>query len=359
VLGKQRVKVFVRDCAVVIRNKDFTHIRPDGSYLRSLSSITGAQNRASSIIAYWAIIQTERISEYNWQNLRDRSFGPPLYYVCSDGQSWGLVRVFKISVTIAIALYLLLLAIFFFAQRSFLYFPSHLYVPLSEARANPAFQEFSVRTSDGIDLKGWYAPATTRQCTIVFFHGNGDSLRAAAPIANPYIAAGYGFLVTTYRGYSGMPGRPTEVGLYNDGRAFIQGLIGKGVASRNIILFGHSLGAGVAVQMAVEFQVRGVMLLAPFLSIPKLARIHFPFIPSFLALDRFDNERKISKIDSPLLIANGDRDQVVPPSHGARLYTLANQPKEFHSFPGRGHNDAFDQFAPMSIDWLARACSPN
>jgi uncharacterized protein len=270
------------------------------------------------------------------------------------------VRVLKIFVAIAIALYLLLVAIFFFSQRSLLYFPSHSYVPLSEAQANPAFREFAVKTSDGIDLKGWYAPATTKQLTIVFFHGNADSLHAAAQIADPYIAAGYGFLVAEYRGYSGLPGQPTETGLYNDGRAYIQELIGKEIASNSIILFGHSLGTGVAVQMAVEFQVRGVMLLAPYLSIPKLASVHYPFLPSsYLALDRFDNERKISKIHSPLLIANGDQDQVVPPSHGARLYALANQPKEFHSFPNRGHNDAFDKFTPISIDWIARSTNPN
>jgi fermentation-respiration switch protein FrsA (DUF1100 family) len=155
-----------------------------------------------------------------------------------------------------------------------------------------------------------------------------------------------------------MPGRPTESGLYNDGRAYIQGLIARGIASKNIILFGHSLGTGVAVQMAQEFNVRGVMLLAPFLSIPKLASVHFPLFPSFLALDRFDNERKISRIHSPLLIVNGDHDQVVPPSHGGKLYELANQPKEFHSLINRGHNDAFDQFAPLSIDWIARVGSP-
>jgi len=111
--------------------------------------------------------------------------------------------------------------------------------------------------------------------------------------------------------------------------------------------------------MAEEFQVGGLMLLAPYLSIPKLASIYFPFFPSsYLALDRFDNEKKILKIRLPLLIVNGDHDQVIPPSQGARLYTLANQPKEFQTLAGRGHNDAFDQFAPMSIDWIARACSP-
>ena len=269
------------------------------------------------------------------------------------------MRVLKIFIAFAIALYLLLLAIFFFTQRSLLYFPSHSYVPLSEAQANQALQEIAVRTSDGIDLRAWYAPATTKQLTIVFFHGNADSLHTAAQIANPYIADGYGFLVTEYRGYSGLPGRPTEAGLYNDGRAYIRELMGRGVASRNIILFGHSLGTGVAVQMADEFQVGGLMLLAPYLSIPRLASIDFPFFPSsYLALDRFDNEKKIVEIHSPLLIANGDHDQVIPPLQGVRLYALANQPKEFHSLVGRGHNDAFDQFAPMGMDWIARACNP-
>jgi fermentation-respiration switch protein FrsA (DUF1100 family) len=267
------------------------------------------------------------------------------------------VRVLKIFIAFAIALYLLLLAIFFFTQRRLLYFPSRSYVPLSEAQANPAFQEFSVRTSDGIDLKGWYAPATTKSLTIVFFHGNADSLAGAAQVANPYIANGYGFLLTEYRGYSGLPGHPTETGLYNDGRAYIRGLADKGIAPENILLFGHSLGTGVAIQMALEFKVSGVMVLAPYLSVPKLARIDFPFFPSsYLALDRFDNESKVSKIRSPLLIVNGGHDQVVPPSQGARLYDLANQPKEFHSLPNLGHNDAFNQFAPISIDWIGRTC---
>jgi uncharacterized protein len=267
------------------------------------------------------------------------------------------VRVLKLFVAFAIGLYLLFVTIFFFTQRSLLYFPSRSYVPLSDAHANPAFQEFVVRTSDGIDLKAWYTPATTKHVTIVFFHGNADSLYGAAQIADPYIEDGYGFLVTEYRGYSGLPGRPTEAGLYNDGRAYIRGLGAKGITSEKVILFGHSLGTGVAVEMAKEFNVRGLMLLAPYLSIPELARIDFPFFPSsYLALDRYENEKKIDGIHVPLLIVNGDRDQVIPPSQGIRLYDLAHQPKEFHSLPGRGHNDAFDQFAPISMDWIARVC---
>lgn len=233
-------------------------------------------------------------------------------------------------------------------------------MPLSEAHANKAFQEISVRTSDGLELRGWYAPATTKPLTIVFFHGNADYLYATAQIADPYVAAGYGVLLTEYRGYSGLPGSPTETGLYNDGRAYIRELIRRGVAQSHIIVFGHSLGTGVAVQIAQEFHVGGLMLLAPYLSVPKLARINFWFFPSsLLALDRFENDAKIGKVHVPVLIVNGDEDQVIPPAQGSRLFALANQPKEFRSLRGRGHNDAFGEFAPLSIDWIARACAPN
>lgn len=270
------------------------------------------------------------------------------------------MRVLKFSIAFAIVLYLAFMAVFFATQRSLLYYPSHSYTALTEAHANVAFKEISVRARDGIDLKAWYAPATTKPFTIVFFHGNADSLRTAAQIADPYIAAGYGFLLAEYRGYSGLPGKPTETGLYNDARAYLQELAARGIDSRHLILYGHSLGTGVAVQMASEFHVGGLMLLAPYLSIPKLAQVDFPFFPStYLALDRFENERKIKYIRTPLLIVNGSEDQVIPTSHGRILYSLADQPKEFHSLPGRGHNDAFDEFAPLSMEWIERVCRVN
>jgi len=245
-------------------------------------------------------------------------------------------------------------------QRSLLYFPNHASVPLSEAHADRSFREFFVRTEDGIDLKAWYAPATSKPFTFVFFHGNGDSLYTASHIADPYIAAGYGFLVAEYRGYSGLSGSPTEAGLYADARAYIHGLMAQGVKSENIILYGHSLGTGVAAQMAEEFHVGGLMLLAPFLSVPKMAQAAYPFFPSeHLALDRFENARKMGNIHAPLLIVNGANDQVVPPSQGKQLYALGNAPREFYSLPGHGHNDLFDDFAPIALDWVSRVCGKN
>ena len=265
----------------------------------------------------------------------------------------------RLSVFVAV-LYLSVLVFFFFDQRNLLYYPTHTYTPLAEAYANHAFQEIFVKTEDGIPLKAWYAPAAAKPCTIVFFHGNGDSLLTAAQVADPYVSAGYGFLLAEYRGYSGLPGAPTETGLYQDARADLRDLMARGVEEKHIILFGHSLGTGVAVEMATEFHAGGAMLLAPYLSIPKAAQAHYPFLPAtLLALDRFDSEKKIGSVHAPLLIVNGVRDDVIPPSEGIKLYSLANEPKEFHSLPNRGHNDAFDDFSALSVDWLERVCPDN
>jgi len=270
-----------------------------------------------------------------------------------------LKRILRI-VGILLRVYALLLIGLFLFQRSFLYFPSHTYVSLSEAYANRSLKELSVRTKDGLDLKAWYAPATSKPFTFVFFHGNGDCLFTASSVADPYIAAGYGFLVAEYRGYSGLPGKPTEAGLYADGRAYINGLMAQGVKSENIILFGHSLGTGVATQMAEEFHVGGLMLLAPYLSIPDIAQREFPYLPSrYIVLDRFENFKKMKNIHVPLLIVNGAKDQLIPPSQGKQLYDLANEPRQYYSIPGRGHNDAFDNFAVLGLDWTDRLRGKN
>ncbi|MDE3201557.1 MAG: alpha/beta hydrolase, partial [Acidobacteriota bacterium] len=156
---------------------------------------------------------------------------------------------------------------------------------------------------------------------------------------------------------SGLPGKPTEKGLYADGRAYMRYLATQGINPQHIVLYGQSLGTGVAVEMATEFHVAGVMLLAPYLSIPQVGQVHFAIFPvNLLALDRFDNGKKVGRTSSPLLIANGTDDQVVPPRQGRKLFELAHEPKEFHPIPGRGHNDAFDAFEPISAEWMRRAC---
>lgn len=269
----------------------------------------------------------------------------------------ALLRILRNCAFVVASLYLIIVAIFFVSQRSLLYYPSHTWVSLNDAHANRSFKELLARMEYGIDLKGWYAPATSKPFTFVFFHGNADNLSSASSIADPYIAAGYGFLIVEYRGYSGLPGKPTEAGLYADGRAYIYELLTQGIKSENIILFGHSLGTGVAVQMAEDFHVGGLILLAPYLSIPKIAQVEYPFLPTeIIALDRFENVRKMKNIHVPVLIVNGTNDQIVPPSQGKQLFELANEPCQFESLPNHGHNDLFEDFAPIGLDWAGRVC---
>ncbi len=267
----------------------------------------------------------------------------------------GVKRRIKRLLAILAGFYLLCLIVLFVSQRSLLYYPSHSWVPLKEAQVNLAFQEISAQTADGIDLKAWYAPATTKPFTFVFFHGNGDSLFSASAVANPYIHAGYGFLVAEYRGFSGLPGKPTEAGLYADARAYLYALKARGVPGEYIILFGHSLGTGIATQMADEFHVGGLVLLAPFLSVGEMAQHDYPIFPAkLIVLDRFENDIKVGRIHAPLLILNGTDDQVIPPSQGKQLYALAHEPRQFISLPGHGHNDLFDDAAPLILDWAIR-----
>ncbi|HTB95795.1 MAG TPA: alpha/beta hydrolase [Terracidiphilus sp.] len=268
-----------------------------------------------------------------------------------------MVRVLKIVFGLAVIFYFALLIVFYREQRKLLFFPSHSYTSPAASGANASFTEIAVTAEDGIALNAWFSPPTGKPCTVVFFHGNADNLATAAQVATPYIAEGYGFLLAEYRGYSGLPGTATEKGLYSDARADLQVLNSRGIDAQHIILFGHSLGTGVAVQMASENSVDGLMLLAPYLSIPKVAQVHYPFLPAqWMAKDRFDNQRKIRSVHAPLLIARGTDDEVVPPSHGDQLFALANQPKEFHSLQGKGHNDAFDAFSSVSLHWLAENC---
>lgn len=253
------------------------------------------------------------------------------------------------------SVYVLLFVLLCIFQRSLLYSPSHTSISLRDAHANRAFKEMSVKTEDGLNLVTWYAPATSKPFTFVFFHGSRYNLASASGIAEPYIAAGYGFLVAEYRGYSGLPGKPTEAGLYADARAEIKGLLTQGVRGETIILFGQSLGTGVATQMAQEFPVAGLILMAPYLSIPDAAQFHYPIYPvKYVVVDRFENVEKISNVHVPLLIVNGSKDQIVPPIQGKILFSKANEPREFHSLPGDGHNDLFDDFLPIGLVWASR-----
>lgn len=254
---------------------------------------------------------------------------------------------------ISLALYLLVFAGLAVFQRHF------IFVPFVSCLEGPpvlaaGFQPVTVTTEDNLTLTGWYHAAAAGKPTILWMHGNADSLAVAAAMAQPFATGGYGIMIVGYRGYNCQPGTPTEQGLYADARAFMRYLLAQGIAERDVVLFGHSLGSGVATHMATEFHARGLVLMGPYYSVVSMSRVRFPMFPTeWVVQDKFDSAAKIGGITMPLLIAHGDADLIIPYSQGQRLFALANQPKEFFSIPGGGHSDQFEHgFREKMVQWM-------
>lgn len=210
------------------------------------------------------------------------------------------------------------------------------------AAAVPEMAAVTVRTADGLDITGWYAPAPAGRPTVVLYHGNAGHLAMRAFKARHFLDAGFGVWLAGYRGYAGNPGQPSEAGLYADGRAVLDHLAGLGVGNGQLVLYGESLGTGVAVQMAAERPVAAIVLEAPYTTIPDVAATLYPFLPvHLLARDRFDSLSKVVDLTAPLMVVHGERDAVVPVRLGRRLFEAAGGPKRGVFLPEPGHNDLY------------------
>ncbi len=246
----------------------------------------------------------------------------------------------------------------FLSQRRLMYHPGP--PPPSPAEVGlPEMATVTLETTDGLALLAWHAPARDGRATVMVFHGNAGNLAHRAPKARALIDAGYGVLLVAWRGFGGNPGAPSEDGLYEDGRAGFRFLAGRGVAAERIVVYGESLGSGVAVQMATEYPVAGVVLEAPFTSLADVAARHYWYVPArWLLLDRYDSEAKIGAVAAPLLVLHGLRDAVVPAELGRALFAAAPEPKVERLFAEGGHSDLYDYGAGEAvITFLAAAVS--
>ena len=168
-------------------------------------------------------------------------------------------------------------AVFAF-QRNLQYFPSQV-LQSAEEGTGGLMQTVTYRTGDGLDLQAWYRRPDDGLPTLVMFHGNGGQHGHRAPSMLPYMERGYGVLLAGYRGYGGNPGSPTEDGFYADGRAALDWLATQGTGPGAVVLYGESLGSGVAVQMAAERPVAGLMLQAPFTSAVDVGQVAYRWLP--------------------------------------------------------------------------------
>ncbi len=232
--------------------------------------------------------------------------------------------------------YFAIMLLMFLLQRHIIYHPEkNSGTPQENGFA--AAQEVEILTKDGERLHGWYAPPTTKAETIIYFHGNAGHLGHRAYKLNAFAEAGYGVFSVHWRGYGSSTGRPTEAGLMEDARAAINWLK---LPAEKLIMYGESLGSGVAVRMANEFPARLVMLEAAYISVQKRGQELYPWLPvKYLLRDNFDSYHFIDKINAPLVMIHGDADAVIPVSHGKTLLEKSVQPKKLYIYEGIGHTD--------------------
>jgi uncharacterized protein len=230
---------------------------------------------------------------------------------------------------------LILLYVF---QRRLLYLPQRR--PISPAAAGlPEAEEIVLETSDGERLIAWHVPPRPGRALVIYFHGNAETIANRADRHRKLIATGAGLLAVSYRGYMGSSGHPTEAGLLHDADAAYAFAAARHPPER-IVLWGHSLGSGVAVTLAAARPVGKLVLEAPFTSTADVAQRMFPLVPvRRLMHDQFRSDQRIGTVKASILVLHGARDLVVPIALGERLYELAREPKRFVRYPQGGHDD--------------------
>lgn len=241
-------------------------------------------------------------------------------------------------------------------QRALTYYPDSMRPTPAEAGV-PELAPVVLETEDGLLLLAWHAPPRADGApSLIYFHGNAGHIGMRGFKVRAYLNAGLGVLLTTWRGYSGNPGTPTEDGLYADGRAARAFLRAHGASDARQILYGESLGTGVAVHLACEAAPAALVLEAPYSSIADIAAGRFPLLPMRpLIVDRFDSAAKIDKVSAPLLIVHGERDRTIPVRLARKLHKRAREPKEAVFIPEADHADLTEfGLAAIVLEFLAR-----
>lgn len=249
-------------------------------------------------------------------------------------------------VVVVVCIYFAVAGGMYVKQRSFQYFPQHSAKTGFEVPAKFGLDGFivaSIGTSDGETLGSWLAlPPTKDAPLILYMHGNAGTLGDRAERFRVFHEEGFGVFALSWRGYGGSTGTPTEKGFMEDGRAAMKFLQQQGVSASRVILFGESLGSGVATQLAAnpDTSPLAVVLEAPYTSAADVARKRYWFLPiELLMKDQYRSIDFAPRVTAPVLVFHGTADRVVPYAQGKRLYDTFTAPKEFLSMEGNGHID--------------------
>jgi hypothetical protein len=240
-----------------------------------------------------------------------------------------------------VGLYAGLTLLLFIFQTRLIYFPVRQ-IEATPAAIGLAYEAVQFEAEDGVKLSGWFVPAEGADRVLLFFHGNAGNISHRLGSIEIFHRLGLNVFIIDYRGYGQSEGSPDEAGTYRDAAAAWRYLVEeRRVKPEQIMLFGRSLGGGVATWLAQHYPARLLILESTFTSIPDMASRQFPFIPvRLLARVHYNTLERISRLKLPILIIHSPDDEVIPYSHGQKLFEAAGQPKAFLHLTG-DHNNGF------------------
>jgi fermentation-respiration switch protein FrsA (DUF1100 family) len=277
----------------------------------------------------------------------------------------GLLEVMSMPVhwVCVAALFLVLIGCLYLfypkVENFFIFHPSRPY-DLTPETFRLEYKDIYFTAEDGTRLNGWFFPLGKDDPVILHFHGNGGNISHRLDLVSQLLQRKLQVFIIDYRGFGRSGGSPSERGLYKDGLAAYDYLVRReGISPGQIVVHGHSMGAAVAVEVALNRRVKSVILESAFTSTRDMAKTMPLFLPlSFFLPTNYNNLEKISRLRVPMLIVHGDRDEVVPFSMGERLFRAANEPKFFYRVRGAAHNDAFvvggDEYFRVFADFAAK-----
>jgi len=257
-------------------------------------------------------------------------------------------------ILVILLLYLIITIGVYFFQRKLLYHPSvtpNFSQETTGLGLNHKIEKINIEVEKNINLNGWLHIKDVKKKTILFFHGNAGNLDNRIYKLNFLGNLDINFLIISWRGYSLSDGKPTEDGLYEDARAAVNFLLKKGIFEQDIILYGESLGTGVAVEISQNKNFAGIILEAPFTSMIELGQKYYPFFPvKFLLKDKYESNKKIKNLKSPILVMHGKKDRIVPFYMGENIFNMANNPKFKYFTDMDDHMMNFDEKLINEID---------
>lgn len=230
---------------------------------------------------------------------------------------------------------------------AYLFYDRLLYHPTGDMAMTPQeaglrYEEINFRAADGVWLNGWYIPSREKDSmAVLFFHGNAGNISYRLESARVFNRIGADVFLFDYRGYGKSRGKPSEEGLYWDGRAALDVLLRKGYDLSRIVFFGRSLGGAVAAKLATEQTPAALILESTFTSLADIGGRYFPFLPAqYIVGDAFDTGSCLEKVNCPVLVVHSQDDEIIPYRYGEALFVAAREPKAFLRIKG-DHNGGF------------------